>query len=71
MKFMGSFFDFEKIIILNFEKLRKGIDGGWGLMIKIKKVWQNVQNERGGSSKANESRQRRFGGLRPFTSFAS
>lgn len=30
---MGSFFDFEKIIILNFEKLRKGIDGGWGLMI--------------------------------------
>ncbi len=30
---MGSFFDFEKIIILNFEKLRKGIDGDWGLMI--------------------------------------
>ena len=28
-----SFFDFEKIIILSFEKLRKGIDGGWGLMI--------------------------------------
>ena len=27
------FFDFEKIIILNFEKLRKGIDDGWGLMI--------------------------------------
>ena len=30
---MSSFFDFEKIIILNFEKLRRGIDGGWGLMI--------------------------------------
>ena len=31
------------------------------------KVWQNVKNERGGSRKANESRQHRFGGLRPST----
>lgn len=30
---MGSFFDFEKIVIINFGNLRKRIDGGWGLMI--------------------------------------